>query len=47
MVGAPWDGTPFIINPTYTLYTEYLLGISALKGSTGVVFTARAPPFPL
>ena len=32
MVGAPWDGTPFIINPTYTLYSEYLLGISAFKG---------------
>ena len=31
MVGAPWDGGPLIINPIYTLYSGYLLGISPFK----------------
>ena len=32
MVGAPWDGGPLVINPIYTLYSGYLLGISPFKG---------------
>ena len=31
----PWDGGPFIINPIYTLYSEYSLGISPFKGLLG------------
>ena len=30
MVGAPWDGTPLIINPIYTVYSRYLLGPNPL-----------------
>ena len=33
----PWDGGPLIINPIYTLYSGYILGISPFKGLLGVV----------
>ena len=51
--GTLWDGGPSIINPIYiyTLYREYLLGISSLKGSNrevkqlGALHPKGPPPF--
>ncbi len=49
MVGVPWDGGPLIINPIYTLYSGYLLGISPFKGLLGGLkqlgYHPRVPAF--